>query len=117
MNPPQSRGVHVAILLIPKGRPILAPRTDIMKRRSRRNKQPFSGLTTTTPAEGLKVISFNIEGFSKEKAALLTTHGADVICLQETHRDVTPPSYCSEEAATLQLPSREASSATPKSIV
>ncbi len=79
-----------------------------MKRRSRGNhKQSFSGLK---PAKHLKVLSFNIEGFSRVKAELLATHKADVICLQETHRDANPPSIPGMYLA-VNIPSRAYGSA------
>ena len=38
-----------------------------------------------------KVVSFNAEGLSSNKADLLADLEADVLCLQETHKDKTPP--------------------------
>ena len=39
----------------------------------------------------LKIITFNAEGLTFTKAKLLASLNADVLCLQETHKDSVPP--------------------------
>ena len=39
----------------------------------------------------IKIISFNCEGLSSVKAELLSNLEPDILCLQETHKDMTPP--------------------------
>ena len=39
----------------------------------------------------MKIVSFNCEGLSYVKAELLSALEADILCLQETHKDMTPP--------------------------
>ena len=36
--------------------------------------------------KAFKIASFNIEGFSANKATLLSNIGADILCVQETHQ-------------------------------
>ena len=38
-----------------------------------------------------KIVSFNAEGISPTKTEILPSLGADILCLQETHKDSTPP--------------------------
>ena len=40
---------------------------------------------------GLKIISLNCEGLSAIKVEMLSTLQPDILCLQETHKDTTPP--------------------------
>ena len=40
----------------------------------------------------MKIITFNTEGISDDKAELLSNLKPDILCLQETHRDSKPPS-------------------------
>ena len=44
-----------------------------------------------SPKKDLKIVTFNIEGFSKVKASILAKLEAGIICLQETHRETHPP--------------------------
>lgn len=62
---------------------------DHSRRHAHQVEQPLS---EPQPKTALKILSFSVEGFSAERADVLSGMNTDTICLQEAHREPTASS-------------------------